>query len=408
MTSALRRLALLCLTALFLSVPLAGPASADALSDAQQFTTLLNQARADAGLPALVSDVRLVTMATAWSTAMAAAGVLSHNPALTTEAPYGWTRLSENVGYGGTVAAVHNALMNSPGHRANILDPNVNAVGVGVAYSGGRVWVTEDFMKHDTLVPVITSVGTGPGYRLVGAAGGVFTFGSAATFATVTSASRVVGGASTPSGQGYWLVDEAGVVQGRGDAPALGGLQGRALAAPIVGMAATPSGRGYWLLGRDGGVFSFGDAAFYGSTGNIRLNQPVVGMASSPTGKGYWFVASDGGIFSYGDAPFAGSTGAIHLNQPIVGMASHSSGKGYWLVARDGGIFAFGNAPFAGSTGAISLNQPIVGMAATTTGKGYRFVAADGGVFSFGDASFRGSLGGATGGAPIVGMLAAA
>ena len=36
---------------------------------------------------------------------------------------------------------------------------------------------------------------------------------------------------------------------------------------PIVGMASTPTGNGYWLVASDGGIFAFGDAAFHGSTG---------------------------------------------------------------------------------------------------------------------------------------------
>jgi hypothetical protein len=46
-------------------------------------------------------------------------------------------------------------------------------------------------------------------------------------------------------------------------------------------MASTPSGNGYWLVATDGGIFSFGDAAFHGSTGSIVLNKPIVGMASA-------------------------------------------------------------------------------------------------------------------------------
>ena len=47
---------------------------------------------------------------------------------------------------------------------------------------------------------------------------------------------------------------------------------------PIVGMASTPTGNGYWLVAADGGIFTFGDAAFHGSTGAMHLNQPIVGM----------------------------------------------------------------------------------------------------------------------------------
>jgi N-acetylmuramoyl-L-alanine amidase len=70
---------------------------------------------------------------------------------------------------------------------------------------------------------------------------------------------------STPSGAGYWIVGADGGVFTYGDAGFYGSLGDTALAAPIVGMAATPSGCGYWLLGADGGVFTFGDAEFLGA-----------------------------------------------------------------------------------------------------------------------------------------------
>ena len=34
---------------------------------------------------------------------------------------------------------------------------------------------------------------------------------------------------------------------------------------PVVGMASTPDGQGYWLVAADGGIFTFGDAPFDGS-----------------------------------------------------------------------------------------------------------------------------------------------
>ncbi|HEX5615788.1 MAG TPA: L,D-transpeptidase family protein [Acidimicrobiia bacterium] len=188
-----------------------------------------------------------------------------------------------------------------------------------------------------------------------------------------------------------------------GSAPFAGSTRGLPVRANPIAVASTPSGNGYWLLASDGGLFSFGDAKFRGSTGNLALRQPIVGMAATPTGNGYWFVARDGGVFSFGDATFRGSTGNLALRQPIVGMAATPTGKGYWLVAADGGIFAFGDATFRGSTGNLALRQPIVGMAATPTGKGYWLAAADGGIFAFGDATFRGSAAGRTS-SPVVGI----
>ena len=200
---------------------------------------------------------------------------------------------------------------------------------------------------------------------------------------------------NNPSGglSGYWVVGADGGIFSFGEARFFGSTGALRLNSPILGLAATPEGDGYWLVAADGGIFSFGDAQFHGSTGALKLNKPVVGMAATSHGQGYWLVASDGGIFSFGDdAEFYGSTGALTLNKPVVGMAPTPSGKGYWLVASDGGIFSFGDAAFFGSTGALKLNKPVVGMAPTPSGKGYWLLGADGGLFSFGDAGFFGSL----------------
>ncbi|HEX4175040.1 MAG TPA: peptidoglycan-binding protein [Acidimicrobiales bacterium] len=209
--------------------------------------------------------------------------------------------------------------------------------------------------------------------------------------------------ASTPDGQGYWMVASDGGIFNYGNAGFFGSAGSIPLNKPIVGMAATADGRGYWLVASDGGIFNYGDAGFFGSRGGQPLNAPIVGMAATADGHGYWLVASDGGIFSYGDAAFYGSRGGQPLNQPIVGMAATHDGGGYWFVARDGGIFSYGDAPFLGSTGGTPLNAPIVGMAGAP--QGYWMVAADGGIFNYGT-SFFGSMGGQSNPNPIVGMAA--
>ena len=257
------------------------------------------------------------------------------------------------------------------------------------------------------LPPGNFSVGGGnPGYRLVSATGGVYTYGGegfAGALSGKPLSRPVVGMAATPSRLGYWLVASDGGIFTFGGAGFYGSTGAMSLNRPIVGMAATPTGHGYWLVASDGGIFSFGDARFLGSTGAIPLNRSIVGMAATPSGNGYWLVASDGGIFSFGDAAFQGSAGAMPLNRPIVGMAATPSGNGYWLVASDGGIFSFGDAAFHGSIGGIHLNRPIVGMAATPAGDGYWLVASDGGVFALGAAPFQGSAGALNLAASVVG-----
>jgi len=195
-----------------------------------------------------------------------------------------------------------------------------------------------------------------------------------------------MGGAPTPSGQGFWLAQTDGGVLSAGDARFFGAAAGKPLNAPVVGMAATPDGGGYWLVSSDGGVFSFGNARFFGSAGALRLDSPVVGMAATPDGGGYWLVSSDGGIFCFGDAAFLGSTGGVRLNAPVVGMAAGPDGKGYWLASADGGVFSFGSAAFRGSLSEVSTRVPIQSMASTPDGAGYWLLDAQGGVYGFGDA----------------------
>jgi uncharacterized protein YkwD len=52
---------------------------------------------------------------------------------------------AENVADGSTPDEIHGALMRSPGHRANIMSPDYNSVGVGVVETHGRLFVTQDF-----------------------------------------------------------------------------------------------------------------------------------------------------------------------------------------------------------------------------------------------------------------------
>ena len=233
----------------------------------------------------------------------------------------------------------------------------------------------------------------------------------------------IVGMATLPGGGGYYLAGADGGVFNFGSAPYHGstysygitGLGGsKPLNAPIVGMASTPHGNGYWLVAADGGVFNFGSAKFYGSTytygitglhGNHPLNAPIVAIVPTPDGKGYWMVAKDGGVFDFGDAKFYGSTytygitglhGSKPLAAPIVGAAATPNGGGYYLVAKDGGVFDFGNAKFDGSTytkgytglhGSNPLPSPVASIAPNPTGNGYWAITQGGNVFAFGGAT---------------------
>ena len=59
--------------------------------------------------------------------------------------------------------------------------------------------------------------------------------------------------AATANGGGYWLVGADGGVFTFGDAAFYGSAGNLRLTRPVVGMAATADGKGYWLVASDGG-----------------------------------------------------------------------------------------------------------------------------------------------------------
>lgn len=98
----------------------------------------INYERGKRGLQKLAKSECLTKAARKWSTNMAIVNKLYHSSlANNVEAECGrdwWQKLGENVGMSADSAQVFQAYMNSPGHRANILDKAYQRVGVGAAY----------------------------------------------------------------------------------------------------------------------------------------------------------------------------------------------------------------------------------------------------------------------------------
>ena len=114
---------------------------------AAELYDLLDATRAEHGLPALERQPALEDVAEGWSASMLASATLAHAPDLVAQLPAGWRSAAENVGvtWGGDAASLHAAWLASPGHRANVLDAGLDAVGIGVARGDdGQVWVTVD------------------------------------------------------------------------------------------------------------------------------------------------------------------------------------------------------------------------------------------------------------------------
>ncbi|MFJ2635535.1 CAP domain-containing protein [Streptomyces sp. NPDC087422] len=131
----------------------AAPASADAVTAARAaILSLVNTQRASAGCSPLTASSSLDGLAQAFSEDMAARGFFDHTDP---DGKTPWDRAKalgitnlggENIARGqATAQAVMDAWMNSPGHRANILNCDYKTLGVGIHYGSGGPWWTQDF-----------------------------------------------------------------------------------------------------------------------------------------------------------------------------------------------------------------------------------------------------------------------
>jgi uncharacterized protein YkwD len=119
----------------------------------EQLFQLANQARRKAGAPPLTLDSGLSQAARKHAQAMLEAHRLSHQfdgePSLPERVAVA-TELqldqeAENIALDSDPQQGHEHLMLSPPHRANLLNPAYNVVGLGVVRSGDRLYIVQDF-----------------------------------------------------------------------------------------------------------------------------------------------------------------------------------------------------------------------------------------------------------------------
>jgi uncharacterized protein YkwD len=116
----------------------------EASGEASSLLTLLNQARQNNGLAPLSEASDLTAAAQERASIMARQGALSHTPDLGSNLCC-WTWIGENVAYAGSVQSLNSVLINSPDHRANILNADADDVGVAVVSNGGTLWAAQVF-----------------------------------------------------------------------------------------------------------------------------------------------------------------------------------------------------------------------------------------------------------------------
>jgi uncharacterized protein YkwD len=118
-----------------------------------QMLVLVNKERATAGLRPLAPDPELTEVARRHSVDMFARGYFAHDTpegldpfARMREAHVRYLTAGENLALAPTLQVAHSGLMNSPGHRANILNSQFGRLGIGIMDGGIRgLMVSQEF-----------------------------------------------------------------------------------------------------------------------------------------------------------------------------------------------------------------------------------------------------------------------
>lgn len=116
------------------------PASSELAALEQQLLELVNAERRAVGVAPLSMDPGIARVARLKSEDMVRLGYFAHQSP-TYGSPFAMMRqfgidfrlAGENLAHAASIESAHRALMNSPGHRANILNPRFTQVGIGVA-----------------------------------------------------------------------------------------------------------------------------------------------------------------------------------------------------------------------------------------------------------------------------------
>ena len=115
---------------------------------------LANQARAAAGVRPLRWDSALAAAALKHTLRMVAEGPIAHQypGELNVSERAGLTGahfdlIEENVAVASTAPAIHEGWMESKGHRENMLNPEVDSVGIAVVASRGVLYATADYSR---------------------------------------------------------------------------------------------------------------------------------------------------------------------------------------------------------------------------------------------------------------------
>ncbi len=122
--------------------------------DAEQIFALANQARAAAGAGPLRWDPALAEAALAHCRRMVMEGPIAHRyggeadvSGRAAQAGAHFSLIEENVAIGPSPEGIHDEWMHSQGHRENLLNPQVDRVGIAVVAARGVLYAVADYSR---------------------------------------------------------------------------------------------------------------------------------------------------------------------------------------------------------------------------------------------------------------------
>ena len=143
-------------------------AAVNATAEEARMVELVNQARNDAGLPALYIEQQLTDFARSYSSEMIQYNFFGHvspvsgnlQQRIAARGITGWTLAGENIAKAPNVDVAFQALMNSASHRENILRADFNCIGVGVVRGSDGLYITQEFMRFASIPATADQPGT--------------------------------------------------------------------------------------------------------------------------------------------------------------------------------------------------------------------------------------------------------
>lgn len=312
-------------------------------ADSWAFLNLTNQSRANAGLPPLKMQPDMVNLAAAWTSHMVGTQNLVHNYGLGGQVASifpDWKGYGENIGYGQTVDILHQAFMNSPSHRDNVLG-DFNYVGIYAQRDAhGTLWVTLDFLKLDRAVATISPMSLSEARSLVKATYNDF-------FHRSPSSSELSTWAGALSSGG---IDQTTFLNAIVTSPEWVSQLVTGYYQDTLGRAPDSGGLSYWVSLIRGGMSPAEVAAhFYGSAeyfarsggtndGYVRsLYAALLGRSPETAGLNYWKGRLNRGeprdriAYEFYQSVESRGRRVRGLYQQLLGRSPDAGGLNYWI-----------------------------------------------------------------------------